>query len=685
MGAAVDGPDPPHKKGYRWDIQGMRAVAVVLVLLAHADVPGFAGGFIGVDVFFVISGFLITGILLADASKHHRVSFTHFYARRARRILPAATAVIVATAIASTLILNAYQAKSALSDSIWAGFFMANVHFASQGTNYFTSALATVSPLQHYWSLSVEEQFYVVWPALLAVTGFGVAAFRRRRVVHGSEPAARPSTARIATALVALGALSLYLSIIQTHSNPQAAYFSTIDRAWELIVGALLAVLLPHVGKLPARVRAVMSWIGLAGITVAALTFTSTTAVPGWITLLPVLSAAAVIAGGVGSPRGSAVGLLSMRPFRFFGAISYSLYLWHFPILIIGAAYFPFPLNLAQRFLLLLAATVVATFSYLFIERPFQHARRLTRRTYSGLVLWPVAVSMILVVAITAQPDASFASRIGPAVRGLTPSAAVVDAVKAAQADDPIPRQTAPSVLLATQDRLYLGTCSAWKHLRSKICEEGDPRGTKTIVVFGNSHSNMWIPTVTILAKQAKWKFFPIVKEACGYDDYAALRGVDKASQCVVWYHWALTVLRRIHPNVLVVGVYGFREWAQGLSIILPQLKPLTDRLVLIADAPGIRKIPGYCLSEPGATQGTCLWPESTLRIQDIATARHLAKKNHIGFVDPESWFCYERLCPSVIDGVIPYYDSGHLTIAYAQYLAPTLGAQLDLTGQAHQ
>jgi peptidoglycan/LPS O-acetylase OafA/YrhL len=684
MGAAVDGPDPPHKKGYRWDIQGMRAVAVLLVLLAHAQVPGFAGGFIGVDVFFVISGFLITGILLADATKHRRVGFAHFYARRARRILPAATTVIVATAIASTLILNYYQAKSALVDSVWAGFFAANIHFASQGTNYFTAALATVSPLQHYWSLSVEEQFYVVWPALLAVAGFGVTALRRR-ARSGTEPAP-PSTARIAVVLVALGAVSLYFSINQTASNPQSAYFSTIDRAWELVVGALLAVLLPQVGRLPDRVRAALSWIGLAGIVVAAMTFTSATAVPGWITLLPVLCAAAVITGGVGAPRGSTAGLLSMRPFRFFGAISYSLYLWHFPILILGAAYFPFTLNLAQRLLLLVVATVVATFSYLFIERPFQHARRLTRRTYSGLVLWPVAISMIVVVAITAQPDTSFASRIGPAVRGLSPSVAVADAVRAAKANDAIPKRTDPSVLDATSNREYLGLrCSAWKQLRSQICEKGDPRGTKTIAVFGNSHSNMWIPSVAILAKQARWKFFPVVKEACGYDDYAALRNVDKNSQCVLWYHWAFGVLKRMHPNVLVVGVYGFREWAQGLSIILPELKPLTDRLVLIGDAPGIRKIPGYCLSQPGATQGTCLWPESTLRIQDLGTARRLAKKDNIGFVDPESWFCYKRLCPSVIDSVIPYYDSGHLTIAYAQYLAPALGAFLDLTGRVHR
>ena len=669
-----------RKKGYRWDIQGMRAVAVVLVMLWHAKVPGIEGGFIGVDVFFVISGFLITGLLLEDGKKHHRIGFLHFYARRARRILPAATLVIVATSISSLLILNAYQAKAELIDGMWAGFFAVNVRFARVGTNYFTKATAVTSPLQHYWSLSVEEQFYVVWPALLALSGFGFLAIRRRRARAAHADLRTPSTAMITATLLVLGGLSLYFSIRQTATDPHAAYFSTFDRAWELIVGALLAVQLPRVAQLSRHFRAALTWLGLAGIFVAATTFTATTPVPGSATLLPVLSSAAVIAGGIGAPRASAAWLLSLGPMRFLGAISYSLYLWHWPILILAAAYFPFPLNLTQRLVLLGAATVVAFFSYAFIELPFQRAKRLTRRNYAGLVLWPVAVSMIVIVAIVSESQFAYVSAAGPTVPGLSASTAVIDAVAAAKAQDPIPTATDPSILNAVTDYTFIGRCSAYRTTRSAICEMGDPKGTKTIILFGNSHSSMWIPTIAILAKQAKWKFFPIVKEACGYDDYVALRHIGLRNPCARWYRWSLTVIRRIHPDMVVVGAYGYREWAKGMSMILPHLKPLTKRLVLIADVPGVQAIPGYCLSESGANLGSCLWPESMERITDLSIARRLASVTRIGFVDPESWLCYRRLCPSVINGLIPYYDTSHLTVAYARYLAPDLGVSLDLT-----
>lgn len=670
-----------HKKGYRWDIQGMRAIAVVLVMLAHADVPGLEGGYIGVDVFFVISGFLITGLLLEDGKEHHRISFARFYSRRARRILPAATVVVVATSVASVLILNAYQARSALVDGMWAGFFAVNVRFARTGTNYFTKAASITSPLQHFWSLSVEEQFYVVWPALLAVSGFGILALRRRRSQGALGEPRSPSTVRITATLLALGGLSLILSIHQTATDPHAAYFSTIDRAWELAVGALLAVQVPQVARLAAPVRAALTWAGLACIVIAATTFSAATPVPGSATLLPVLGSAAVLAGGVGAPRASAARLLSLAPMRFVGAISYSLYLWHWPILILAAAYFPFHLNLGQRLALLAVATVIAVLSYAFIELPFQRAKRLSRKSYSGMVLWPVALTAIVVVALVGESEFSFVAASGPAVPGLSASAAVVDAVAAARAGDPIPHATAPGILQATSDYTYIGKCSGFQQEQSRICEMGDPTGTKTVVLFGNSHSSMWIPTISVLAKQAKWRFFPIVKEACGYDDYAALRHIGVRNPCVVWYRWALTAITRLHPNVVVIGAYGYREWAKGLSIILPQVRALTSRLVLIADVPGLPVVPAYCLSKVSANLGWCLWPEPKFRITDLGIARRLAIAAHIGFIDPESWFCYRHVCPSVINGLIPYYDTSHLTIDYARYLAPTLGAKLDLAG----
>ena len=310
---------------FRQDIQGLRALAVGIVVLDHAHIPGFSGGFIGVDVFFVISGFLITGLLLGDIAKHARVRFLNFYSRRAQRILPAATVVILATCVASIALLGIIQARSVLVDGVWAVFFGANVHFASVGTNYFAAAVST-SPLQHYWSLAVEEQFYLVWPAALGI----VAVVFRRKGIVGHVP-----RLPIALTLAVVGGLSLYLSVVQTASNPKAAYFSTFDRTWELAVGALLAVALPWLGKIPTALRSALSWSGLVAIVTAALFFTASTPMPGYNALLPVLGCAALLVGGIGLPRYGAHSLLSIRPMRFLGDISYSLYLWHWPVIVL--------------------------------------------------------------------------------------------------------------------------------------------------------------------------------------------------------------------------------------------------------------------------------------------------------------------------------------------------------------
>jgi peptidoglycan/LPS O-acetylase OafA/YrhL len=333
-------PTSPH---FRPDIQGMRAIAVGIVVLDHAHIPGLSGGFIGVDVFFVLSGFLITGLLLGDVAKTGGVRFLNFYARRAARILPAATLVIVATLAASYIVLNVIQARSVAGDGLWSVFFLANYHFAAVGTNYFAAVTAT-SPLQHFWSLAVEEQFYLVWPFLLGTVAF--LTHRRRATTSYHVP--RRSLYAL---LIPITAYSLYLSITQTSANPTAAYFSTFDRTWELGIGALLALTLPHLSRIPGLARAALSWAGLAGVLLAATTFSSHTRIPGYLALVPVLGAAAMVAGGVGRPRYGASSLLAVRPLRFIGDISYSLYLWHWPVLILGAAAHRIPRSLSSLLL----------------------------------------------------------------------------------------------------------------------------------------------------------------------------------------------------------------------------------------------------------------------------------------------------------------------------------------------
>ena len=292
---------------FRPDVEGLRAVAILLVVLYHVHAGLAPGGYVGVDVFFVISGFLITGQLVRELRTAGRISFPAFYARRVRRILPAAVLTVIVTAVASALLLNPLAAKRALHDGLSAIYFGANVHFAAQGADYFNAGLSP-SPIQHFWSLSVEEQF-IVWPLLLVISSLiwlGVGRRSRR------EQAQRPWIGAMTVVLGILAAISLMASIRQTATSPSWAYFSIVTRAWELAVGAVVALALPLVARIDRRLAIPLSWAGLSCIALAAALFSDTTSYPGDSALLPVLGTAAAICGG---------SVLASRPF---GARRYS-------------------------------------------------------------------------------------------------------------------------------------------------------------------------------------------------------------------------------------------------------------------------------------------------------------------------------------------------------------------------
>jgi peptidoglycan/LPS O-acetylase OafA/YrhL len=663
-------PTAPSK--FRQDIQGLRAIAVGIVVLDHAHIPGISGGFVGVDVFFVISGFLITGLLLGDIAKYARVRFLNFYSRRAQRILPAATVVILVTCIASIALLGIIQVRSVLVDGVWAVFFGANIHFSSVGTNYFAASAAT-SPLQHYWSLAVEEQFYLVWPAVLGIVAL---AFRRKGVV-GHVP-----RVPIALTLLAVGGLSLYLSVVQTASNPTAAYFSTFDRTWELAVGALLAVALPWLGKIPSALRCALSWSGLVAIITAALFFTASTPMPGYDALLPVLGCGALLVGGVGLPSYGAHSLLSIRPLRFLGDISYSLYLWHWPILIIGAAYLGAGDTLSVRLVLIDASVVLSAWSYYGLENPLRHIKLLSQRAWRGLLLWPIATGLVIAIAFFGAPSVPFAAAAGAANSTMSPLNAVRAAVVAGQEADAVPSLTDPGLLTASTDHVNLGSCSQYPVFTGKVCNLGDPNGTKTIVVFGNSHSVMWVPGLIVLAKQEHLKLFPVVKEACAYEAFPDLNHEwNIANGCTTFYDWAKAQIKKLHPDLIIIGTFSKTpHWVAGETSVINTLKLLTPRLILLGDSP-YTKAPAQCLLESGATQGTCLSSESVLSTKVQAQVQAIASSTRVQSLNMTNLFCDDDLCPAVINGLIPTWDGKHLTPQYSTYLAPALESALNVRG----
>jgi peptidoglycan/LPS O-acetylase OafA/YrhL len=371
----------PGDRKFRPDVEGLRAVAVLLVVLYHAAVPGLTGGFVGVDVFFVLSGFVITGLLLRERASTGATRLLAFYGRRSRRILPAATVVIVATVLASYHWLGFITGNATAQTGRSASLFYANFHFISIGTNYLNSQLPP-SPLQNFWSLSVEEQFYVVYPTLFIVAALAWSHVSLRLKL----------TVLLAVSVVA----SFTWSVLQTSTNSVAAYFSPFTRAWELALGGLVAVGSLQLAKLPRAVALTMTWVGLAGILVAGFVYTAQTTYPGSAVALPVIATALVVAGGTAAPHWGAEWLLRLPPFRWLGKLSYSLYLWHWPILIIAAQYSVHPLSVKDNLGWVLLALAISVVSYFVVENPLRHWRFLSRSGIRSLCLGAVLVGATL-------------------------------------------------------------------------------------------------------------------------------------------------------------------------------------------------------------------------------------------------------------------------------------------------
>jgi peptidoglycan/LPS O-acetylase OafA/YrhL len=384
----------PSSDRFRPDIEGMRAVAVGLVLLYHGFNAPFTGGFVGVDVFFVISGFLITNLLLNEKAQNGGVSIARFYARRVRRILPAATLVVLATVFVSYNLLGFIAGNQIATDAKWTAVFAANIHFGLLGTDYLGSQLPP-SPLQHMWSLGVEEQFYLLWPALF----LGLVLLGRGR---------RYRTA-LAAALTSLILVSFAWSVIETKSNATWAYFSPLSRAWELALGALVAVLATVAARIrPSWLTELLSLCGITGIVISALVLNSSTAYPGSAVALPVISTALLIATGCANQRTLVGRALALRPMQWIGARSYSLYLWHWPFLTIAAEYLGKKPSVTQSAGLLLLALAATAVTYRLIENPVRHARALAKHT--GLTL---AFGVLLIIATIAIAQCQIAEHYG--------------------------------------------------------------------------------------------------------------------------------------------------------------------------------------------------------------------------------------------------------------------------------
>ena len=677
---------------HRADIQGLRALAVLLVVLAHAGVGFLPGGFVGVDVFFVLSGFLITGLLLAEVRANGSVSLTDFYVRRAGRILPAAALTLLATDVAAFFLLNFLRARDVVQDSLYTAAFAANFRFAARGMDYFAQA-EPPSPLLHYWSLAVEEQFYLVWPALLSIVIFGLALTRRRR------RAGRRQHRRLLLVVVLLSAISLGWSVHLTATLPAAAYFSPLTRVWELGLGAALAVGASTLVRVPPLGRLVMGWTGMLAIALAAVLFSERTPFPGFAALLPTVGTALAITAGIGDrhSRLAVARLLALRPLCIVGDRSYAFYLWHWPVLILADQYVGYELSVTVKLALLVGAFLLSCVSYALVENPIR--RRTRSRRAAGVVLGvstaAVLGTAVLSLSAIAREEQRFNAPAASASLVPSPPALVsyrtqagwseqalpdvVAAVEAARRGDPIPTglnppigrlRSIPPEYVLPDDCMSRGESSK---ITSKICRLGETTSRKMIVLVGDSHAMMWLPAVLEMAWRDGWVVVPFLRTGCMPNRWITNEG---PASCRAWYRWAIRETRLLHPRITLVGgsigerpSTAVRAAADGTIAMARALKPY-GAVVVIGDPEGLSGNPTDCVLSSHASMATCTtrWPPATLRSYDrvAATTRQLG----IGFIATRGFFCFERQCPAVIGHTVAYWDNSHITAAYAVQIA---------------
>lgn len=670
---AVGSPSRASGHTLRPDIEGLRAVAVGTVVAYHAGVPGFRGGFIGVDIFFVISGFLITSLLLREVERSGRISLTTFYARRARRLLPAASLVLLVTAVAGWFLLPLTTRGDLGTDVVTATFYVINWGLASRSVDYLAEDSAP-SVLQHYWSLSVEEQFYVVWPAIILL-GIVLAArygLKRRRV-NGWM-------------LTAVAVASLAWSVHLTSADPARAYFVSTTRLWELAVGALLAFGVVRAAALSQRARELLAAGGLLAIALAAVVYTSSTPWPGYHALLPTLGCALVIAGGVGAPT-AAGRLLSWGPFVWIGGLSYAIYLWHWPVLELTQQAFG-DQRLLVRIALGLSAIGLAWLTKHLVEDPIRFAGPLVRSNALSLALAAalmVATAGVGWVVRASLPVIGERSVQGAAALIADPSSDewTVRSDPAAVYTDSGPVEPPASVATEDVPTYYDDDCqiTAGDDRVNPECTYGVPDGDTTVALLGDSKAGQWFSAVDRIAKRENWRLDLYLKSACSF----TTKG-EKEPTC---NRFGQNVLRTLEdpsrtPDVAIVSAGNRPEAAldAGMREAVDRLKALGTTVVLLQDNPKPRSQTVYrCVAE-NATYERCAYRVDASSGKALTA---LAKATDSPLVDLTRWMCPDtsQRCPAVVGGSLLLRQGSHLTSTYVDTLTPMLHRELSRLGVA--
>jgi peptidoglycan/LPS O-acetylase OafA/YrhL len=667
------------ERGFRPDIQGMRALAVGMVVIYHLYPSLLPGGFAGVDVFFVISGFLITGHLLREYHKTGRIALLDFWGRRAKRLVPAAALVLTATWLASRFVLPATRLADTASQIRASALYYQNWQLAWNAVDYLKSDSAA-SPVQHFWSLSVEEQFYLGWPLLFLLAALvALTARRRARRVRGHH------VALLLAGAVVVG--SLWYSVYYTHANPAGAYFVTTTRIWELGLGGLLALLPAGLSKRIGRFG-LLGWAGLGLVIASAFVLSGTNAFPGYLALLPAGGAAVLILGGSAAGRFGPHRLTSTRPMVFIGGISYSLYLWHWPLIVLYIAWSGRTIGAVDGLAIIVVAVSLSWLTKVWVEDKVRTASLLSGHGWRSVSTALAAVVPVVLVTlyITAQPG-PLNSRLGPNYPGAAALASKVTKVK------PEPFLPSPSqVKLPTY--WQQGCLVPQASPTTKECVYGDSsHPVLTVALVGDSMAGDWFTPLQAIANQRHWKLVTELHSICPLSP-ALMVTPDTGGPYTPCHAWGAAVMHdlitSIRPDVVITsdwpglatvkhptgGAAAQQEIGAGMARYWDQLESHGISVVAIRESPDVGLNVPDCLSKH--TQKMCTVSKAKAEVQDPPTTFAVrAVSGKVPLINMDSLICRPATCPPVIGNVLVYQDSHHLTSAYALTTAPYLEKRL--------
>ena len=643
-------------RGFRPDIEGLRGIAILLVVAYHAGVTPFHGGYIGVDVFFVLSGYLITGILARELVQTRALDFGRFYARRARRLLPAVFVLLGATAAGGYLLYAPVTQRELTKSALAAASYVSNLYFAHAATNYLNPG-SHDNPLLHMWSLGVEEQFYLFWPIFLLVVARLISV--RTKVV---------AAVRLMPAIAIIGFASLALSIWLTAWRQPWAFFLPFTRGWEFAIGGLAALspsLLDrgeagYVGARLGPIKEIAGWLGLLAILLASTVYSSATEFPGLAATLPAIGTAILLRIGAGRSLTRVSRWLGNQGLREFGRVSYSWYLWHWPVLVFTAS-LSGRSALAIRLAAVAISFLLAELSYRLVENPLRYSSWLKASSARSLGFAAVLTIASVSVGGAWYAAASRAERL--------PSQAMFTR---ARADFPIVNQQ--------------GCMTSYYSVEVKPCTFAHKAASTVAVLFGDSHAAQWVPAVASLGNSQGWKVVTLTKSACPAATVTRIEPALKRPyvECDRWRARAIKQLRAEHPDIIFMSsseAYGIppAQWRHGLEVTLQKLQSTGAVIFYIEDTPE----PGFdvlkCLSRVAwrsswqTGRGCSFERKSALPALGDIDARVASEFPNVHAISMTTAVCPSTRCTGERGDLVIYRDYGHLTASFARTLEPAL------------